>query len=1483
MRFAPRDALVAVSVLLGLVGTLHGGEERRPRLAYPVEALNHAMLPEFVQPGANGTSCALGLRVSGSEWARWNFPRVEPKEGREGVTCCIRSVGKSGTAAVRLVEVDGNEWNSGRLALTSDWQRVRLTARNFQFFRGTPSRKGSVLDLRRVVQIQFVLTGGKAGAGIDIDEVAFDPPDTRFTFESAEQRFPPSASEARRRGVHGVLSALNAEQARMEVCRQWARRCTDDLQRLLADRKTGESYEAFASRHSSEAEQRRFAFQQSPSLPERNESPLGQADADLAPLKPAKVPEAREVLSGDTKGWRASTLYATPKPSAPAVVKQDGKTGVELRARFSAGEVRQVVFLDGPTVVPLNLDGYGFLEADVQLEAGPLNEKTGLALRLANTTAKGATYTFVDIAPENLAPASPGKWTVLRFPLRAAQQNDSFDTTQVTSLRFRFENTPGKASEIRLAVAALRLVPADPEALAAEQMIREAWRALETDRLALWRDLENLYAMRKRAWDDPVVQRFVLRAQLEPAPTTAGDSKSNRHAPALTLEVPQDAVQGRLEVTPTLAPDGSGQVSLRWKLPTSAEPLAGKAQLLDHQDQVVAATELSKETSGTLHIAAPRRWSPGYPYLYRVRSVVYEGSKAVAAEERPVGFRRITAGASDLAPTLRHAWQPSVWDGTMRLNGQPYFPNGACYHLPHGKTIADVAPLLRDLWVEALRYYGWSFHPHHWQAGDQEGIGSYASLAPAYKTMVDPLTFQMGMEAYCRQLTSVLPELRHPSILNVQIGNEVELNMWGADLSTTSPEAMWLPLEQACNAMRAIAPDAPITYVRAGRFQPIPPLPGEDLVGLNQYTGRYGGRIEQIGARLDLAARQCQSTFRALGINEWNGPQYSWASRGIGGVTERGAAYYLQRYYETMIDTPGIALSSEFTLNWVLWRVEDLTTHSREEEWRDRPPYAKFGGGYTADHVPAVPLEQVYRGPAYRAMQAFQSPLYPLLRTPGKLVIAHGADGASLAHRLATALAPLGKDVACQELTDKRAMEAMDAHLIVVGGVGAQQPDAVRRLEQAGWLDPTLDGFPSGDHPLIQRRIHPYFPTRGLVAVSGSTEAGRAAGIERLIASARGVEELWSQEGAMVRAVALVDSNLKTVYEQLLFEFVGRGHLLGGDDTRTKLDVAEFLAADGSRRPAWWNLNALVLDTKRKLEASEMDAVRKLARANVRVVISLPCYQANPELQRLLQVSVGGPLSLCDSIESAVALRGPVPVVEVGQVQKKVVEEFVASADLQALEARELTAANGQPAARTRQDRRSVAVRVEREGGHYAVLGYGIGAVAELHRRVTGAGRTHSIYDRDTASGLERPGRLAINLCLEGMPQPQIRPRLHAVARIDEGILKPGGSTALVVRLLDNRGQLVTGASVRAQAQPATDGQPRGSLSEPVDLAEVAPGVYRCPITLGQPPAANGLAVDCSDLGPDGMHALSVQIRAIAPGTIPWEGGASAWIATESF
>jgi len=280
----------------------------------------------------------------------------------------------------------------------------------------------------------------------------------------------------------------------------------------------------------------------------------------------------------------------------------------------------------------------------------------------------------------------------------------------------------------------------------------------------------------------------------------------------------------------------------------------------------------------------------------------------------------------------------------------------------------------------------------------------------------------------------------------------------------------------------------------------------------------------------------------------------------------------------------------------------------------------------------------------------------------------------------------------------------------------------------------------------------------------------------------------------------------------------------------------------------------------------------------VRILVSEPCLAANKAIADYLGVQEGAPRSLTESVRAGEAWQGPIPVNEVGQIKQAVIERFQPGSDPKTLQVSTLR--GGTPLAWMENDRSPIAVKVERDGGTYAVLGYALGEVSALHRRVAVSGKTHSYYDRDTACGLERPGRFALNLCLEGRPVERILPRLRAVAQLNRGLLSRGERATLFVRIRDMEGRLVPGAVAQCRVQGMVQAKPQGQASEYRELVEVAPGLYQAELGAGPRSAGtkNVLWVDDSNLAGEGLKALSAQIRVMAPGHIAWEGGCSAWV-----
>ena len=244
-----------------------------------------------------------------------------------------------------------------------------------------------------------------------------------------------------------------------------------------------------------------------------------------------------------------------------------------------------------------------------------------------------------------------------------------------------------------------------------------------------------------------------------------------------------------------------------------------------------------------------------------------------------------------------------------------------------------------SLWLDGGRLYGFASRPARIARDDQFGIATLASVAPSYRGLAEWNDLSQFSDETALRYELLNGWGDSASVAVLQIGNEVELSEWGADLTSAFPGAPYQPLDMVAEiAKKTRVTQAPVMYVRAGRYSTIPPLPYEDVCGINQYTGRYSGRMDEI--ERDLAELSVQSLFanRPLMITEWNGPKYSWAGSGIGGVTPRGAAYYLERYWRALIDTPAVVGSSEFTLNWVIAPFEDLTNVSREEAWKKSSP-----------------------------------------------------------------------------------------------------------------------------------------------------------------------------------------------------------------------------------------------------------------------------------------------------------------------------------------------------------------------------------------------------------------------------------------------------------------------------------------------------------------------------------------------------------------
>ncbi len=1422
------------------------------RLRYALERLGNAQGVTLTAPGAAGTAFAFGLTYSLGSWSRFNWPLFEPVPGTAEVRFWVRREGaEPETVLCRLLTEDGIEWQSNPIPLGETWREISLQAADFAWFRGGAGADAAgALDLGRAQQFQVVpATRPGEGAGtVLLDEIRFLPAGPAWTAEAAEQLPRRDAAELEYERLCDLLGRWRAEEDRLAAETERTTRWLAELNALPAEWADAGQRAALQRRLQS----RSFAWQRAPPL---CREPAAEVPFSLDEYRrrvaAVETPPAPLLDLRQNPALSVSRLYGAVEQDSPAIVTVDGQAVLRHRVRFTSEPVRQTVFTEIGLPAPTDLSGRRLLLRMRCTEAA-LNAETPFLLRLR--TDAGGAESWADLTPSCL----PGPvWQDVLFdtagPLRQSRANPAATLT----IALRFENRPGTGAEFDVEVATLHILSPEPAATVRRQALRaaESRLAVARDRLGALRDqaaqaqdalrsTPELWALYLTSFEEP--SPWVATAPAAPAPPVAD--------PLAGLALPPGPLRpARFAVQSLPAPEGPEIRVRAVGLPPDAE-LA--ASLLGPEGTILAAARAATETL-SLRVRALDPWAPGRPSRYRLRLAAVAGGAVLAFDDREIGVRTSAVVPAGPTPLLRHVTRPRQPDWTFLLNGRCWFPRMSVYHWPEpDRTEKAGVRMLGDLWVDGLRFYGFSANPDVWERFDRCGLSMLSGLAPGYRSLTGWEDVPAWADGYRFALRRALPLSDRPSQVVAQVGNEVELASWGARIGAAFPDAPYQPLDCAAALLRREwDPPIPIMYVRAGTFREIPPLPHEQVCGINQYTGRYSGRIDEIDRDLAELARWSLWADRPLMITEWMGPKYSWATGGIGGVSPRGAAYFLERYWRALAGTPGIVGSTEFTLNWVIGPFEDLTNQTREEAWKNRPPHTAFGGGHTADHIPIVaPDAADTGGTCFRAMQAFQSPLYVMAGTPGTITL-WGED----AEQLAAALVPAG--------------------IAATLSPSAAEPDPSRasgHLVQLRAPQPAL--FPHGAvEPLVRTVLNPARPDLLVATLEAPTPEARSRGLARLIDAATALGGLRQAEGAMTRALVLTDPGSVQAYAAYLLEFAGRGYLFSGDDVRTTLNRAELIGEDGRRRPAWELLGAIILDTARPLREDESALVEELARSGANVLITARCHAASPGLRNLLPATLKPCGTLAEHVPAAEALRRPLFLRDLGGVDLDRIRRF--RPDLAASPALTLFGIEAEGAETLAATASGTPVLVHKplDRGHLFLLGADLGPAVEVHRRVTHAGQTHPLYDRDTACGLERLSRAAVNLCRFGCPDKRLRPHLALRVIPERTQTTLGEPLRATVLLSDPQGAPVAG-QVRARVRVLHGGRP-GPAGAYVDImvpeSGAAPLLVRPGSGSGEtepgPSGTAGLTYEVPE--PAGVPlVVSVQVKAYAYGRIPADG-----------
>lgn len=965
-------------------------------------------------------------------------------------------------------------------------------------------------------------------------------------------------------------------------------------------------------------------------------------------------------------------------------------------------------------------------------------------------------------------------------------------------------------------------------------------RELPTLRDACLRELEAILALKRRLDERPDLRRFYLCAQLAARRAEPGEGAAPTlpiDEPALFGEEPEEPTGELAELVVRARRDeqtGTGVVTI-----TGAAHGELIVAVFDAAGRPVTGRRatVAEDAPVTLEVPRPLPWFPDYRYLYRLAVLLRRDGRIVDRRDEPVAFRTIRLVETDVSPTLRHAWEWSPTDYSYLINGQPYFPHSTVCGLSGATGLEEAVALFRELWLDAQRTYG-DWLPRLAGRWGDSGLLFDASIAPDYDAIRSYVSATAGLEDYREHLREQRGLASHPALLSLQVGNEAELAVWGANLPQSYGDDLWHVFNEVTKAVREeLAPEVPIAYVRAAHFGSVLPAPRNDYAGVNQYTGRYWGRRCTITSDLGALALAATSEHQPINITEWNGPKYSWATAGVSGVDEDGAAQYVYDYYRTMLRTPTVIQSTEFVLNWIVTPLEDLTTVplaaglAERERWQwslqqGTPWYPHIWPGLLTDT------------PARRAMRGFQSPWHVLIEAPGPLTVAGPRADAA---RLAATLAACGREATVEPLPTADDLSKLDRHLVLLAPPG-EPAVALDRLVETGVIGPVTAGFPPPGAGLVQRRVNPWFPDRYLVVVSAIDEAGYRDALGRLLDSAAGLAEALARQATCRRALALAD-NRNPALERYVLELPTRGGFLGRDDLRTRLDPAEFTGPDGALKPPWHELGMVLVTTRRALATAERELLLRLPGLGANVVWSAASLDANPEVAAALGVSFGARRYLTESLPVADWARAPLPLPGLGDAAADRIERFggVKAGDARwerAVGVREVIA-DGWRAVAGASDRPVVAMKPAGTAAAW-VFGCDLAATADLLYSVTHSGVGHATYDRDTACGLERVFRLVANAGCFGRPARSAdTPRLRATVSTDREWCDDGETVRVTVRVSDQTGKPVD-ATVRVGCAPA-GGYDTGTPRSWASPERLGPGHYTLLLTPRREPADNDL------------------------------------------
>lgn len=240
--------------------------------------------------------------------------------------------------------------------------------------------------------------------------------------------------------------------------------------------------------------------------------------------------------------------------------------------------------------------------------------------------------------------------------------------------------------------------------------------------------------------------------------------------------------------------DNTGELEVDLKLTGSPRV---EYKLLDATGKAVKRGSLPKgDTSFTIDVANPGKWSAEDPYLYKLIVYLKNNGKVVSATARNVGFRRVEISGSQLLVN----GQPVLIKGVNRHEMDP----DAGYAVSRERMEQDVR-LMKEFNINAVRTSHYPYDEYFYELCDRYGIyvcaeANQESHGLGYEDKSPAKTKMFESQIMERNRHNVSLLRNHPSIIIWSLGNET------VDGPNFTRAYQWV---------RSVDPSRPILYNQA--------------------------------------------------------------------------------------------------------------------------------------------------------------------------------------------------------------------------------------------------------------------------------------------------------------------------------------------------------------------------------------------------------------------------------------------------------------------------------------------------------------------------------------------------------------------------------------------------------------------------------------------------------------------------------------------